>query len=85
MAPPRECTSSPVRRRVAVKLVTAGMNKREVIAGFESERQAQALMDHPVIAKVLHAVSTPQGASYFVMEYGAGRASRRDKALSEHR
>jgi serine/threonine protein kinase len=62
----------PVRRRVAVKLVKAGMNSREVIARFESERQALALMDHPAIAKVLDAGSTPQGAPYFVMEYVAG-------------
>jgi serine/threonine protein kinase len=45
----------PVRRRVALKLIKAGMNTREVIARFESERQALALMDHPAIAKV----STP--------------------------
>jgi non-specific serine/threonine protein kinase/serine/threonine-protein kinase len=48
------------------------MNTREVIARFESERQALALMDHPAIAKVLDAGSTPQGAPYFVMEYVAG-------------
>ncbi|HEV2490262.1 MAG TPA: serine/threonine-protein kinase [Candidatus Acidoferrales bacterium] len=62
----------PVRRRVALKLVRAGMNTREVMARFESERQALALMDHPAIAKVLDAGSTPQGAPYFVMEYVAG-------------
>src|SRR5579883_359129 len=62
----------PVRRRVALKLVKAGMNTREVIARFESERQALALMDHPTIAKVFDAGSTPQGAPYFVMEYVAG-------------
>src|SRR5277367_2902896 len=50
----------PVRRRVAVKLVKAGMNSREVIARFESERQALALMDHPAIAKVLDAGTTSQ-------------------------
>ena len=61
----------PVRRRVALKLVKAGMNTREVIARFESERQALALMDHPAIAKVFDAGSTPQGAPYFVMEYVA--------------
>jgi len=58
----------PVRRRVALKLVKAGMNTREVIARFESERQALALMDHPAIAKVFDAGSTSQGAPYFVME-----------------
>jgi serine/threonine protein kinase len=62
----------PVRRRVALKLVKAGMNSREVIARFESERQALALMDHPAIAKVFDAGSTQQGAPYFVMEYVAG-------------
>jgi len=62
----------PVRRRVALKLVKAGMNTREVIARFESERQALALMDHPTIAKVFDAGTTPQGAPYFVMEYVAG-------------
>ncbi len=62
----------PVRRRVALKLVKAGMNTREVIARFESERQALALMDHPAIAKVFDAGSTPRGAPYFVMEYVAG-------------
>ena len=62
----------PVRRRVALKLVKAGMNTREVIARFASERQALALMDHPAIAKVFDAGSTPQGAPYFVMEYVAG-------------
>src|SRR4029077_5906904 len=48
----------PVRRRVALKLVKAGMNTREVIARFESERQALALMEHPAIAKVFDAGST---------------------------
>jgi serine/threonine protein kinase/tetratricopeptide (TPR) repeat protein len=62
----------PVRRRVALKVVKAGMNTREVIARFESERQALALMDHPAIAKVFDAGSTPEGAPYFVMEYVAG-------------
>jgi non-specific serine/threonine protein kinase/serine/threonine-protein kinase len=64
----------PVRRRVALKLVKAGMNSREVIARFESERQALALMDHPAIAKVLDAGSTPEGTPYFVMEYVPGVA-----------
>ncbi len=64
----------PVRRRVALKLIKAGMDTREVIARFESERQALALMDHPAIAKVLDAGSTPQGRPYFVMEYVPGMA-----------
>jgi serine/threonine protein kinase/tetratricopeptide (TPR) repeat protein len=62
----------PVRRRVALKLVKAGMDTHEVVARFESERQALALMDHPAIAKVFDAGSTSQGAPYFVMEYVAG-------------
>jgi len=48
------------------------MDTREVIAQFETERQTLALMDHPAIAKVLDAGSTPQGVPYFVMEYVAG-------------
>ena len=62
----------PVRRRVALKLVKEGMNTREVMARFESERQALALMEHPAIAKVFDAGSTPEGAPYFAMEYVAG-------------
>jgi len=62
----------PVRRRVAIKLIKTGMDTREVVARFESERQALALMDHPAIAKVLDAGSTPQGRPYFVMEYVPG-------------
>jgi eukaryotic-like serine/threonine-protein kinase len=62
----------PIRRRVALKLIKSGTNTREVMARFESERQALALMDHPAIAKIFDAGSTPQGAPYFVMEYIAG-------------
>src|SRR5579863_7574392 len=51
----------PVRRRVAIKLIKAGMDTREVVARFESERQALALMDHPAIAKVFDAGSTQLG------------------------
>jgi len=64
--------TQPVRRRVAVKLIKAGMDTREVVGRFESERQALALMDHPAIAKVFDAGSTPEGRPYFVMEYVAG-------------
>ena len=63
----------PVRRRVALKLIKGGAGSREVIARFESERQAVALMDHPSIAKVFDAGATPQGAPYFVMEYVDGQ------------
>jgi eukaryotic-like serine/threonine-protein kinase len=62
----------PVRRRVAIKLIKLGMDTREVVARFESERQALALMSHPAIAKVFDAGSTPEGRPYFVMEYVAG-------------
>jgi len=64
--------SKPVQRRVALKLIKAGMDTREVVARFESERQALALMNHPAIAKVFDAGSTPEGRPYFVMEYVAG-------------
>ncbi len=63
---------TPVRRRVALKLIKAGMDTREVIARFESERQALALMDHPAIAKVFDAGSAPTGRPYFAMEYVTG-------------
>ena len=62
----------PVRRRVALKLIKAGMDTREVLARFDSERQALALMDHPAIAKVFEAGSTPEGRPYFAMEYVPG-------------
>jgi non-specific serine/threonine protein kinase/serine/threonine-protein kinase len=62
----------PVRRRAAIKLIKAGMDTREVVGRFESERQALALMDHPAIAKVFEAGSTPQGRPYFAMEYVVG-------------
>jgi eukaryotic-like serine/threonine-protein kinase len=62
----------PVRRRVALKLIKGGLNTRETIARFNSERQALALMDHPAIAKVFDADATQTGAPYFVMEYVAG-------------
>ena len=59
---------SPVRRRVALKIIKWGMDTREVVARFESERQALALMDHPNIARVFEAGATEQGRPYFVME-----------------
>jgi non-specific serine/threonine protein kinase/serine/threonine-protein kinase len=62
----------PVRRRVAIKLIKPGMDTHEVVARFQSERQALALMDHPAIAKVFDAGSTPEGRPYFAMEYVAG-------------
>ena len=64
--------TEPVKRRVAVKLVRAGMDSRAVLARFEAERQALALMDHPHIAKVLDAGATPDGRPFFVMELVEG-------------
>ncbi|MFO1449543.1 MAG: serine/threonine-protein kinase [Opitutaceae bacterium] len=58
----------PIRRQVALKIIKPGMDTREVIARFEAERQALALMDHPGIAKVLDAGQTESGRPYFVME-----------------
>jgi serine/threonine protein kinase/tetratricopeptide (TPR) repeat protein len=62
----------PVRRRVAVKVLKPGMDTRQVVARFEAERQALALMEHPNIARVLDAGATPQGRPYFVMELVRG-------------
>src|SRR5438876_3800335 len=62
----------PIRRRVAVKVIKPGMDTRQVIARFEAERQALALMDHPNIAHVLDAGATDSGRPYFVMELVRG-------------
>jgi serine/threonine protein kinase len=62
----------PVRRRVALKVIKLGMDTRQVIARFEAERQALALMDHPNIAKVLDAGTTDAGRPFFVMELVRG-------------
>jgi serine/threonine protein kinase/tetratricopeptide (TPR) repeat protein len=62
----------PLRRTVAVKVIKLGMDTQQVMTRFEAERQALALMDHPVIAKVLDAGATAQGRPYFVMEYVKG-------------
>jgi tetratricopeptide (TPR) repeat protein/tRNA A-37 threonylcarbamoyl transferase component Bud32 len=62
----------PVKRRVALKIIKLGMDTKQVIARFEAERQALALMDHVNIAKVLDAGSTDTGRPYFVMEYIKG-------------
>ncbi len=64
--------TAPVRRKVALKLIKAGMDSRSVLARFEAERQALALMDHPNIAKVLDGGLTDSGRPYFVMEYVKG-------------
>ena len=62
----------PVRRKVALKVIKPGMDTRDVIARFEAERQALALMDHPNIARVLDAGATESGRPYFVMELAKG-------------
>jgi tetratricopeptide (TPR) repeat protein len=64
--------TAPVKRLVAVKLIKAGMDSRSVLARFEAERQALALMDHPNIARVLDAGTTGAGRPYFVMDLVKG-------------
>ena len=62
----------PIHRAVAIKVIKLGMDTREVIARFSSERQALAMMDHPNVAKVLEAGATESGRPYFVMELVEG-------------
>jgi tetratricopeptide (TPR) repeat protein len=62
----------PIRRKVALKIIKPGMDTREIIARFEAERQALALMDHPNIARVFDAGTTESGRPYFVMELVRG-------------
>jgi serine/threonine protein kinase/tetratricopeptide (TPR) repeat protein len=64
--------TEPVRRRVALKVIKPGMGSEQVVARFEAERQALALMDHPHIAKVLDGGATEEGRPYFVMELVKG-------------
>jgi serine/threonine protein kinase len=64
--------TDPMQRRVALKVIKAGMDSRQVVARFEAERQALALMDHPNIAKVLDGGVTPDGRPFFVMELVKG-------------
>ena len=64
--------TQPVRRKVALKLIKAGMDSKSVLARFEAERQALAVMDHPNIAKVLDGGLTEAGRPFFVMEYVKG-------------
>src|SRR5215813_10708919 len=64
--------TAPVRRRVALKLIKAGMYDDAVLKRFASERQSLAILDHPSIAKVFDAGTTPDGQPYFVMEYVPG-------------
>src|ERR1051325_6371101 len=63
---------TPVVRRVALKIIKLGMDTRQVIARFEAERQALAILDHPNIAKVFDAGATETGRPYFVMELVPG-------------
>jgi serine/threonine protein kinase len=62
----------PVQRKVALKIIRPGMDSRQVLARFEAERQALALMDHPNIARVLDVGKTDTGRPYFVMELVKG-------------
>ena len=62
----------PVQRQVAIKVIKAGMDTAQVVARFEAERQALAMMDHPAIAKVFDGGTTPDGRPYFVMEHVRG-------------
>ena len=64
--------TEPIKRRVALKIIKSGMDTKQVVARFEAERQALAMMNHPNVAKVLDAGSTPQGRPYFVMEHVPG-------------
>jgi len=64
--------AEPIRRKVALKIIKLGMDTKQVIARFEAERQALAIMDHPNIAKVLDAGATDAGRPYFVMELVTG-------------
>src|SRR5438093_13751052 len=64
--------AEPVRRRVALKIIKLGMETKSVIARFEAERQALAMMDHPNIARVFDAGATDRGSPYFVMELVRG-------------
>src|SRR5262245_7675822 len=64
--------TQPVRRKVALKVLKPGMDTRQVVARFEAERQALAIMDHPNIAKVFDGGATAAGRPYFVMEFVKG-------------
>jgi serine/threonine protein kinase/tetratricopeptide (TPR) repeat protein len=70
--------TEPVRRRVALKVIKQGMDTKQVVARFEAERQALALMNHPNVARVFDAGATEQGRPYFVMECVKG------EPISEH-
>jgi serine/threonine protein kinase len=78
----------PVRRRVALKVIRPGLDSEQVLARFDAERQALEVMDHPNIARVLDAGTTPEGRPYFVMELVRGTLITRycdDARLTPHR
>jgi eukaryotic-like serine/threonine-protein kinase len=75
--------SKPVRRRVALKVIKAGMDTKQVIARFEAERQALAMMNHAGIAQVYEAGATEQGRPYFVLEFVKGMPIT--EACDEHK
>src|SRR5262245_21513510 len=64
--------AAPMHRQVAVKVIKAGMDSAHVVARFEAERQALALMDHPAIATVFDGGTTAEGRPYFAMEFVKG-------------
>ena len=68
---------TPVRRKVALKLIKPGMDSKQVVSRFEAERQALALMDHPSIARVFDGGTTESGRPYFVMELVRGTPDHR--------
>ena len=68
--------TQPVQRKVALKVIKPGMDTRQVVALFEAERQALAIIDHPHIAPVFDGGSTPSGLPYFVMELARGADHR---------
>ena len=69
--------TEPVKRQVALKLIKTGMDSRGVLARFDAERQALAMMDHPNIARIYDGGVTPAGQPFFVMELVQGRAAHR--------
>ena len=73
----------PLRRRVALKIIKPGMDTREVVARFEAERQALAMMEHPNIASVFDGGATETGRPYFVMELVKGIPSRTPASRAE--
>jgi serine/threonine protein kinase len=75
----------PVRRQVALKVIKPGMDSKQVVARFESEEQALALLDHPNIANVFDGGTTESGRPYFVMEYVTHRLDGNRNKATAHR